>query len=265
MHGMEEVLSLDLMENDFLYRIRRDSRIVYVSVLHADIVPAGERTDSFRILSHLRVVPKWDDHWTTLTVRKGSDGVIQSIADEFQPHSLNTKLLDGQNPNYYDIMSLELLDRISARVSRVSLGSKTSIMKIAMFQYEIRYLQREVSVYTLLASRGFRLAPKVLGHVYEEQKDRTIGFLMEDISGTEPGMDDLEACQKTIRLLHGYGVLHGDAHRYNFLMTSSGAIVFDFEAATVKDAEEVKESMESDNEIGSMEEKFKDDSGIGKY
>jgi RIO-like serine/threonine protein kinase len=84
---------------------------------------------------------------------------------------------------------------------------------------------------------------------------------MEDISGRTPGVDDLKDCERTIRLLHESGILHGDVNRYNFLMTDCGAIVFDFEVATIK---EVVASKESDNEIKTLVEKFKDNSGVGK-
>lgn len=70
MHGKEEALSLDLAKNDFLYRIQRDSPIVYASVLYEDIIPVGDRPESSRILSRLRRVLKWDDNWTTSTVRR---------------------------------------------------------------------------------------------------------------------------------------------------------------------------------------------------
>jgi len=58
-----------------------------------------------------------------------------------------------------------------------------------------------------------------------------------------------------------YGILHGDLNRYNFLITDHGAVVFDFEVAVVKESVGVEESGE---ELISME-KFKDDTGIGKY
>jgi hypothetical protein len=261
MHGIEEVLSLDLEKNDFLYRIQRESRIVYVSVLHDDIIPVGERTDSLRILSKLKGVPKWDENWTTLTIRRSSDSVIQSTVDEFPPHSLDTKALDVQDPIYFNILDLKPSSRISDRISRVVLDDKTMILKIARFQYEIPALQQEVLIYALLASRGFAFAPKVLGYAYEELRDRTIGFLMEDISGRTPGAEDLKFCEGTIRLLHKSGILHGDVNRYNFLMADCGAIVFDFEVATIK---EVVASKESDDEIETLVEKLKDNSGVGK-
>lgn len=66
---------------------------------------------------------------------------------------------------------------------------------------------------------------------------------------------------ETIRLLYECGVLQGDLNRYNFLMTDQGAIIFDFEVATIK---EVVGAKASNEEITSLVEKFQDNSGIGK-
>lgn len=46
---------------------------------------------------------------------------------------------------------------------------------------------------------------------------------------------------ETIRLLYECGVLQGDLNRYNFLMTDQGAIIFDFEVATIKEVVGAKE------------------------
>lgn len=64
---------------------------------------------------------------------------------------------------------------------------------------------------------GFPFAPKFLGYVYEEVEDRTVGFLMEGIVGRTPGIEDLETCEKTVRLLHGQGIVRGDLIKYNML------------------------------------------------
>ncbi|WEW60329.1 hypothetical protein PRK78_005814 [Emydomyces testavorans] len=260
MGSIEAVLSLDLEENDFLYRIRRGSRIVYVSVLHEDIIPHGCRTDGSRVLSNLRRVPKWEEHWKTLTVRKGSHGV-NSTPDEFTPHALNLKALNIHLPKFFNILDLIPVSRISDRISRVRFEDETWILKIARFKHEIPALQREISIYSTLALLNFPLAPKFVGFAYEEVKDRTIGFLMEDISGRTPNIEDLEDCKKTVRLLHLFGIIHGDLNKYNFLMTESGAKVFDFEVST---AQEDADPAAADDEMRALADKFRDESGIGK-
>lgn len=54
------LLSLDLKDSDYLYRGRREMRIVYVSVLHPDIIPTIDRTDSLRILTRLHDLLVWN-------------------------------------------------------------------------------------------------------------------------------------------------------------------------------------------------------------
>lgn len=180
----DKVLTVEVWHNEFHYRIRRGSRVVYVSVFHKDIIPGEmfERTENRAILSHLRLVPKWNEEWTSLTVYKTHDGTIESILDEFPPHSLDINALGIRDQPFFDILSFESTSRLSDRVYQVTLGDKTMMMKIAPYQYMLPALHHEVAVYSLLASRGFARAPKLLGYVYEESKARTIGFLMERIS-----------------------------------------------------------------------------------
>jgi hypothetical protein len=141
----EEVLSLDLEENDFLYRIRRSSRIVYVWVLDGDIIPHDSRTDSSRVLSKLRDIPIWEKDWKTLIIRKAANGA-ESASDEFMPHSLDITALGLRDPSYFNILDLTHSCRISDRISRVKVGSETRILKIARFKHEVPSLQNEVTV-----------------------------------------------------------------------------------------------------------------------
>ncbi|WEW61601.1 hypothetical protein PRK78_007092 [Emydomyces testavorans] len=259
----EKVLSLDLESHDFLYRIQRDSRIVYVSILHEDIVPPDCRTDSFRILAHLRAVPKWDQDWTTLTVRKGSHG-IESTLNEFTPHAMDLKTFNVPlDAIYLNILDLTQVTRISDRVSQVRYGDDMWVLKIARFAHEVPALTREVSIYSLLASYHFPFAPKFIGFAYEEEaRDRTVGFLMEDLSGGRtPDIKDLDACRKTVHTLHGLGIVHGDLNRHNFLMAAGDAKVFDFEAASTPAEFEL---LAAEEEMRSLPGKLQDESGVGR-
>lgn len=84
---------------------------------------------------------------------------------------------------------------------------------------------------------------------------------MEDISGRAPGLEDLKGCERTIRRLLDFGILHRDVHRYNILMPDCRAIAFEPEVATIK---EVAKN-ESDDEIKSLVEKVKDNLGVGNH
>ncbi|RDW79335.1 uncharacterized protein DSM5745_06187 [Aspergillus mulundensis] len=256
----DEVLSLDLEENDFLYRIRKNSRIVYVSILDGGLLPPDSRTDSGRVLSKLRHLPRWEEEWRTLTVRRGAHGV-QSTLDEFSPHGLDAGQLHIPGAIFLNLLDLKTVSRISDRISRVKYNGDTWILKIAQFRHEISALRREVSVYSTLTSNAFPLAPKFIGFAYEETKDRVVGFLMEDISGHHPDIHDLKDCMETVHRLHTFGIVHGDLNRHNFLITEHGAKIFDFEVSVV---EGNVDPAAAEEELNSLAIGLEDESGIGK-
>ncbi|PYH85150.1 hypothetical protein BO82DRAFT_372010 [Aspergillus uvarum CBS 121591] len=258
----EQVLSLDLEENDFLYRVRKKNRVVYVWVLGEGIIPPDYRTDSYRILLYLRRVPRWEEEWTTLTVRNGTHG-LESTLEEFKPHGLNLTKLDISTAKFYNLSSFTKVSRIGDRLScvRADNNNEMWVMKIARFKHEVRYLQQEVSIYSILSSAGFLLAPHFIGYVYEGTKDRTIGFLMEMISGHPPDIEDLEECKSTIRLLHALGILHKDTNKYNFLINEKGAQILDFESSV---ALGTVDPTASQKELDGLEAKLRDKSGVGR-
>jgi hypothetical protein len=233
---------------------------VYVSVLDGDIVPPGCRTDGDRVLSKLRKIPKWEEQWKTLTVRRGNRG-IESSPDEFLPHGLDLAQLNIPSALFLNVLDLTMVSRISDRISRVKYKGETWILKVARFKHEIPALQQEVSIYSTLTSTDFRLAPKFIGFVYEEIKARTVGFLMEEILGQPPDIRNLKDCEETVRLLHTCGIVHGDLNRYNFLMTEQGAKIFDFEVSTAHGG---VDPTVAEEEIEALATRLEDESGIGK-
>ncbi|KAE8148871.1 hypothetical protein BDV25DRAFT_168188 [Aspergillus avenaceus] len=235
----EEVLSLDLEENDFLYRIRRNSRIVYVS---------------------LRNIPRWKEDWKTLTVRKTIQG-IESTPSEFPPHGINLGQITIPTAIFVNLLDLTTVSRISDRLSCVRRHGELCILKVARFRHEIPDLQQEVSVYTTLKLSGFPHAPKFIGFVYEETKDRIVGFLMESITGEAPCIQNLGICTEIVQLLHKFGVVLEDLNKYNFLITEQGAKVFDFENSVVQ---ENVDTETAGAEIKALAAALEDESGIGR-
>ncbi|KAE8396860.1 hypothetical protein BDV37DRAFT_90820 [Aspergillus pseudonomiae] len=256
----EELLSLDLEENDFLYRIRRNSRIVYVSVLDGNILPPDCRTDSYRVLSKLRKIPRWEEDWETLTIRRSSQG-IESSPNEFLPHGLDVEQVNIPGAIFVNLLDLTTVSRISDRISCVKLGTESWILKVARFKHEIPALQQEVSVYASLTLSGFPHAPKFIGFVYEGTEARIVGILMESITGKTPEIQNLRDCTEAVRRLHAEGIVHGDLNKYNFLITKDGAKVFDFENSIVQ---ETVDPETAESEMETLAIKLKDESGIGK-
>lgn len=101
------------------------------------------------------------------------------------------------------------------------------ITKIARFEWEMPRMEQETRAYQLL--EGSRLAPRFLGHIHEN--GRVMGFLLEKLEGRSASIQDLDACETALGKLHEFGLLHGDANRYNFLVTEEGVKLLDFELA----------------------------------
>lgn len=229
---VEQVLSLDLEPTDYLYRIRRYARIVYVSVRYTNLIPEADRTDSSRILAILRTVPGWQGQWTTLIVTN-SNGLSTEF-DAFEPHHLVPTSLVPSFPRY-NFLDFTVVDRMSDRVSMVStdrLRGKNCIRKIARFNHELAAIQKEIKAYHILD--GFPLIPTFMGYVYEETRDRVVGFLIEALEGRHPSAKDYEICQSGMFELHKRGVVHGDLNKYNILIDEGKAQFVDFEVASFR-------------------------------
>ncbi|KAL6241059.1 hypothetical protein RBB50_011962 [Rhinocladiella similis] len=130
-------------------------------------------------------------------------------------------------------------------------------MKIARFEHEIGYLRCELEAYNTLLQGEFTGAPKFYGYVYEETKDRVIGFLMEYLQGVHPHEHDLPQCERLLQRMHDCGLIHRDPNRYNWIKTRDGIRIFDFEMAKQKTPQLAKDALDS------LLNHLRDQSGIG--
>lgn len=85
-----------------------------------------------------------------------------------------------------------------------------------------------------------------------------MGFLLEKIEGRPASMQDLGICETALKKLHNLGFLHGDANKYNFLVTDEGVKLLDFERLQENAS---PESMHKELESVRME--LMEDSGRG--
>jgi hypothetical protein len=258
MEGNEELLSLDLEDSDYLYRIRRDDHIIYVSVC-PDLIPKADRTDGSKVLARLKMVPKWNCSWRTLTVSKAPCGILSEV-DRFLPHSLSKHQILGQCYNFLDLTRIR---RISDRVSLVLQGNRICVLKIARFEHELESLSTEIRAYRILQLHQSTLAPRFLGCVYEEDEDRVTGFLMEVLWGYHPDSRDQQLCMHAIQELHSVGIVHGDPNKYNLLVEGTTVKFMDFEDATFWDNDDFEQLkvVEANDVITSLT----DTSGLGNY
>lgn len=257
MEANEEVISIDLTEDNLLYRIRRGTRVLYVDIRIPDIIPRPDRTENRAILKYLRVLPGWFATWKTLTVT----GMIDSPLcrkDIFSPHSLPPEDV-VQDRALYNIFDIQLHDRISDRVFEGVEGARVVVAKIARFEHEIPYLRQELKAYEAFRAEGFAAMPKVYGYMFEEEEDRVVGFAMEYLHGPHAVLDDLEDCQEVLTMIHSYGYILGDLNRYNWIRTDDGMKVFDFEAVMLQ-TDTIVSPFE---EVAALPGYLVDESGIG--
>jgi predicted Ser/Thr protein kinase len=161
---------------------------------------------------------------------------------------------ESWHPNLIDVLSVPRKDSIKARVHNANYDSKEVVAKIARFEFEIPLAQNETLAYEAIDGHG--IGPAFLGHLTEH--GRIMGFLIEKIEGRHAGIADLEACQKVVRRLHSLNILHGDLNRHNFIVSSAGVTLIDFEKASSNCC---KEAME--NEIQELAAHLTDESGRG--
>lgn len=260
MSEVEKLLSLDLMDDDYLYRVRRGRRVVYISILGTDIIHREVRTDGDWVVSMLCKLPVWQQNWHTLTITT-SNGITRYELDQFQPHRVDLQESRLHQLPRFNLFDLELRNRISDRVSQVAVQEGNMVLKIARFKYEVAYLRNEIQIYRSIRESSFKFAPTFIGYVYEEVEDRIIGFLVEELQGRHPTIDDLDACRATVQQLHRIGILHGDLNKYNIIIAGETAELIDFEASSYISGD----GKEASTELCQLSDKLLDDSGVGYY
>ncbi len=155
------------------------------------------------------------------------------------------------------VLRLSLLQIWSKHNAKRLSGHFSAIAKFARFHREIRYYIAETQAHEWID--GHKIGPAFLGYLTEE--NRVIGSLVEKIDGQHATVSDLPACETTVRKLHGLGILHGDLHRHNFLISEKRAFLIDFETAKQFVNREAMQ-----REVESLESQLLDEPGIdGEY
>ena len=129
----------------------------------------------------------------------------------------------------YNILSLQIIQKLNHWVFRVTARDVNVILKIARSLFELVWLANEISIYKTLEASDSQLAPRILGLVFENDEERVIGFLCEEIHGEAASLDDGFACEAALQRLHNLQILHGDLNRHNIIVTAEGIRFIDFE------------------------------------
>ncbi|CAI7646524.1 unnamed protein product [Penicillium glandicola] len=240
------VLSMEVDDEDSFeseYRLRIGNQVKYIIISPKTF---DRDTLSFPVQS-LPNLP-WSDEWTVAHIsRDETSGDLKT--------SISNRPLAGVKCQWHctllDCLELERIKPLTAAafeaVSHPTLPiifqtSATVIAKIARFEWEIPRIERETRAYQLLEGSG--LTPRFLGHIHEN--GRIMGFLLEKIEGHPASIQDLDICEAALGKLHELGFLHGDANRYNFLVTEEGVKLLDFECLQENASREsMREELES--------------------
>lgn len=223
------VLSMEVDDDDSFeseYRLRIGNLVKYLIISPKTF---DRDTLSFPVQS-LPSLP-WYEEWTVAHIsRDETSGDLKTsisnrtlVGVKCQWHHTLVNCLELEKTKLLTAMAFEAVSH--SILPSIFQPSKTIIAKIARFEWEISRIERETRAYQLLEGSG--LAPRFLGHIHEN--GRIIGFLLEKIEGRPASIRDLGTCKTALGKLHELGFLHGDANRYNFLVTEEGVKLLDFE------------------------------------
>jgi hypothetical protein len=97
------------------------------------------------------------------------------------------------------------------------------VAKIARFEFEIPYIERESAVYRIINSQN--IGPRFLGYLTENS--RVIGILLDYIPARRVFTSiNSEICLHVLRKLHQLNILLNDNNKFNFLVSADGSTAF---------------------------------------
>jgi predicted Ser/Thr protein kinase len=142
--------------------------------------------------------------------------------------------------NKIDVTTIPVVREMKTGVYKVIYGEGFAVAKIARFEFEVPYIEKETRVYRDIDGRG--IGPKFLAHLIEN--GRTMGFLIEYLVFRSPSKEDLSACIAVLRRLHSLGLVHGDVNRNNFLIMDGYARLIDFDSCAAANKDAVAEELD---------------------
>jgi len=267
----DKLLSLDMSENDCLYRFRRDyelsSTVIYVHLKNLDIIAQERQTYGPDVIKDLQsIVEVWDQQWTTLSVFRQEGGTVQYAQDEWQPHFLPLEFAIN-NLTRLNFVDLEVGHGFKNWVFVTTFHTQRQILKICPFEYQLQYFTQEVKAYKKLSERGCGLIPRLSAYVFERTEEQIIGFVCEELDGRFAESSDYKECKHSLLQSQSYGVVHGDLNRFNIIITASGVRFIDLEKSlldTDKGISKDEFSRLQQEEVDGLEKALCDEEGWGK-
>lgn len=245
-----------------LYRILRAGKVVYVVIEDPSVLPEDNRVYGPDVIRELSRWEEWFDEWETLTIDRDQTGELVTKKNAFAPHRLPERFIRN-GFQQVNILGLPILKTVKYRTIYTSLDGSPCYAKYARFSHELQDIEREVGIYQYLMDHGCTLVPKLLGYVYEEQPLRTIGFLVEEISGRHAAVDDYSQCVEALRELHQF-IIHGDINQYNIIISDTGPKFVDLESSTIPDTKNIAWDEQAENEMQLLRAALSEESGLGR-
>jgi hypothetical protein len=241
---------MDAADRDGLYRFAYQRRVFYVQI-HPS---ADLDDDDFAFAPAIRklLTPPPPD-CNCADIRDGRDVIwtrkkLKSVSNCWHPTKIDLRELQ---PLYY----------FSTRTCKVLYKSQLAFAKIARFEYEIPWIEKETAVYKAIDK--IDIGPRFLAHLTEE--GRVMGILLEYISDTQSGsLEDLDICQKVVRRLHKVNVLHNDINMYNFLLRDGRCWMCDFEDCEMNVTDDRLEKEERNLEM-TLQDNFRENEDWSGY
>jgi serine/threonine protein kinase len=247
---------MDSDDSEGLYRFSTDNTVFYVEVHPEADIDEADRGFPPAILQILGPTPRPPEcNWADIR--------------EHNRVEWRAKTLKGVTECWHrekiDLRDLEPVKYLRHRVWQVRYRGILAIAKIARFEFELPWVERETLVYHMI--EGKSIGPRFLGHLMEE--GRVMGILLEYIPDVRPAQPaDFATCAAVLRNLHDLCILHTDTNIYNFLIGENGAgLMCDFEDCRLKaDAAELELEEQGlmaalNNDIGQADE---DGSDVGQ-
>lgn len=248
------------------YRLHVGSKIVYLTI------PVGTFDDATMcrpdlLISALPPVPSTP--FTRMYVSRASDNSLAAATSTDPLPEVNPVL--HWHPRRIDVLSLKKLTRYRAGVHQVEFEGNVAVAKIAVFDWNVRSIEREIWAYGRLEDERDEhpdqslIGPAVLGLLTESAGGRVIGFLMEKVKGRSAGVEDLERCAALVKRVHALGMIHGDLNRYNFVVDDSEGrvMLLDWEHAEPVDLAKEEERARAEEELRSLPEELTEATGRG--
>ncbi|OAQ97450.1 hypothetical protein LLEC1_01818 [Akanthomyces lecanii] len=194
----DTVLDTDSLPDDSLYRIRRyisgRAAVVSVYVSTANFLGDDDRTYGPGIIRRLSQLEEWRrSDWKALAITLNAASTLQIDVDAFPPHAMSATYIYGCYP-LFDVLELKRQHCVKVRTRHCLNDAGAEVyLKLARFEFEVGALEREVRMYYAL--RGSALSPALLGYVFEDTRDRIVGFIIDKLVGRYPASaEDCAAC-----------------------------------------------------------------------